>query len=537
MFSGNFKEEKSQVVTMQDIAFVGLKAVVESIYTAKIIRTVKTLPDILGAAHLMQMTGVVEDCKDWMLGNMQTSNCLTFLKYAEIYDLGPVRDAANEFVLRKFIDVSKTSQFLEISQASMCRYLSSDHLRTDFEEYEVYKVAKKWLEHNKIEDKKTVFEMMKNIRFALIASTELSQEIIYDDIIQFKDCQKLVSEAITYHMNLYQQPLYQGSLNQPRGKTGLILIPNGERTGNGFHTTDSGEDVHFMPFPEQTSLPKKDSSLKIQSVFNSLHSVQKNNFLFLFGVTPHGPQNYYMNFSKRYDSATNSWINLQILPKPTAVGMAIATDKENIYIMGGMPVNKESPFTLVDRPMSGEMYAYTIPSNTWSAYDPIPMKCSYCQATFLGENLYVSGGFDGGFAVSSVFSYDTHAKLWLTKKKMNHPRYSHIMEAVNDKLYVIGGLTGAGRGVRSVEIYDLPVDQWTVTVDSLSSGWSSQFQAVPSFVCSSFVYERKIYFVHDWQIAEYDPDQNQIRLLALMLPSDCQGKRVECALMNLPKLE
>ncbi len=525
MFSGNFKEEKSQVVTMQDIAFVGLKAVVESIYTAKIIRTVKTLPDILGAAHLMQMTGIVEDCKDWMLGNMQVTNCLTFLKYAEIYDLETVRDAANEFVLYNFIDVSKTSKFLEISQASMCKYIASDNLRTDFEEYEVYKVAKKWLEHNSIKSKKAVFEVMKNIRFALIAPTELSQEIMYDEIIQFKDCQKLVSEAISYHMNIYQQPLYQGNLNQPRGKTGLIIIPNGERSGNGYNTRGNGEAIHFMSFPEETSAAKSDSSLKISAAYGSLSSVQKNNFLFLFGVAP---QNYYMNFSKRYSSATDSWIDLKTLPKAPAVGLAIATYGEKIYIMGGMPVNKDTRFYIGGRLMSEEMYAYTIPSNTWSACDPMPMKCSYSQATFLGEILYVSGGFDGKNTVSSVFSYDANAKLWLTKKKMNHPRYDHLIEAVNDKLYVIGGLTNDDTPVSSVEIYDPLADHWTL---------ASHSGLAPPFPESSFVYERKICFVSDSLIAEYNPDQNRIRRLAFMLPSPCHRKSVKCALMVLPKLD
>ncbi len=461
MFAGNFKEKKSQVVKMEEVAFVGLKAVVESIYKSKIIHTVKNLPHILTVAHLMQMTDIVEECKDWMLGNMQKTNCLTFLKYAEMYNFETVEDAANEFVLCNFLDISKTPTFLEISQVSLCRYLSSDLLRTDFKEHEVFKAARKWLTHNKIEDGKTVFEVMKNIRFALIAPTVLSQEIMFDDIIQVRDCQKLVREAVTYHMDIYQQPLNEGYLNKPRGKTGLLMIPNGQISA-GFNIKGNGEDVHFLSFPEKTTETKIDSSHKMPSVYDSFSFVQKNNFLFLYGVTS---QNYYMNYSKRYDSSMNCWIDLKALPKPPAVGVAIADCGEKIYLIGGMLVSKESPFWIGGRPMSEEMYVYTIPSNTWSASDPVPMKCTYSKATTIEGKLYISGGYDGKEVVSSLFSYDTKAKLWLTKKKMMQPRYLHVQQAVNRILYVIGGKTNSDVPVKSVEMYDPQADQWTVVLN------------------------------------------------------------------------
>ncbi len=525
MFCGNFQEKKSQIVTIEEVTFIGLKAVVDSIYKNSIKLTTKNLPDILSAAHLMQMTKIVDKCKEWMLQNMRTTNCLTLLKYSEKYNLQTVENAANDFVLCNFFDVSKTASFYEISYASLCRYLSSNLLHTDFKEEEVFKIAKTWIRRNHVVDDGAIFGIIKNIRFALISPTMLSTEIMYDDIIQkIPDCHKLVVEAMTYHMNVFTQPLYTGNLNKPRGKTGLLIIPNGAR-GDGFNIQGSGEDVYCVSLSDPIKT-RTLSNVAIPIVWESMCCITKNSFIYLFGVTS---SEYYQNFTKRYDSATDSWVDLKSIPRRPAVGVSIASVGENIYVIGGCEVDYHSRYIIAD--VISEMYVYSIPKNTWSISDPLPLKSGYSNSCSYLENVYVTGGHCSTETTRNLYIYDTKAKLWLTKKPMNRARCHHVMEVVDDKLYVLGGrsvsIGAPSMPENSAEMYDPQSNQWTMLLDN---------QCIPTGA-SSFVINQKIYFAGGSRfnlISQFNIDKRGIILLKAKLPAN--STRNACALMTLPKL-
>ncbi len=528
-FNLPFKEKKSQIVTIKEVTFAGLKAVIDNIYKTKIKLTTKNLPDILSAAHLTQMTRIVEKCKEWMLENMRNTNCLTFLKLAEKYNFGNVENAANEFVLKNFFDICKTASFFEISQDSLCKYLSSDFLRTDFKEHEVFKSAKSWIKQNKVTNEQDIFDIMKNVRFALIPPSMLSTEIMYDDMVQkISDCLKLVVEAMSYHMNVYTQPLYTGNLNKPRGKPGLLVISYGLR-GDGFNVQGNGEDIHCLSFSEPEKA-KVISNMEMPIVWDSMSCIQRENFLYLFGVIS---SEYYQNFTKRYDSATNSWIDLKSIPRCPAIGASIASVGEDIYLSGGLHVNNNSPYETGEGKLD-EVMVYSISKNTWSVSDPLPVKCVYSSACSNQGNVYVAGGFVKNETTKNLFIYDTKAKLWLTKQPMIRARCQHVLEAVNDKVYAIGGrgsMAIRNASVNSAEVYDPRVDQWTIILDNSKRCIHSG--------ASSFVHDQKIYVVGGTRdinhFTKFDVQQKTIlELLKFKFPLSSQKNVWLC--MNLPKL-
>ncbi len=121
MFSGRFEEGNARVVEVKGVTFIGLNNVIEFIYTNKIKITAKNLEDILPAAHLLQMTEIVDECKDWMIGKITKTNCFDFLRLAEKYSIESLETAITEFVLKNFVAVSKTKGFTKISQEALCR--------------------------------------------------------------------------------------------------------------------------------------------------------------------------------------------------------------------------------------------------------------------------------------------------------------------------------------------------------------------------------------------------------------------------------
>ncbi len=87
MFTGRFDETKAHVVEIKDVTFTGLKNVVQYIYATRIKITTENITDILPAAHLLQMTDLVQECKEWMSAELSDNNCFDFLRLAEKFNI------------------------------------------------------------------------------------------------------------------------------------------------------------------------------------------------------------------------------------------------------------------------------------------------------------------------------------------------------------------------------------------------------------------------------------------------------------------
>ncbi len=532
MFTGQFEEKNAHVVEVKGVSFVGLKNVVDYIYTAKIKINAKNIEDILPAAHLLQMEDMVKECKKWMSEKITKTNCFTFLRLAEKYNIETVETAIIEFVLKNFRAVSETKGFADISKEALCRYLSSDFLKTEMEEYTVYKAAKKWITKNKITDNAIVFDIMKNVRFALIPPITLSEQVTADDMIDDnKDCRKLVSEAMKYHVDVHNQPFYKENMNKPRGTTGILIIPNGQRKGNKYTASEIG-NIDFLPFPafEPTRLSK---SLNAAIVYNSMCAMQINNFMFLFGAKSVDDCDGYQNFTLRYNASNDSWMKMDPIPRETMVGSAItcSENKKEIFLVGGLHVHPEMEFRIQADKITPGVYIYGIPNNSWTKSRNLPNRLVYSATTMLGNLVYVTGGYSSlEQNENSVYAFDTKGKIWLTKAKMKHKRCQHTLDAVNGKLYAIAGrlVDMDPNCVASVEAYDPLSDQWTEVVHSGTS----------FFAASSLVNGSNIYIIggsnHLKKMSVYEVDKNRVNNLGELLPSHC--RRNVSALLTLPKL-
>ena len=526
MFTGKFKETKSHVVTVKDVTFAGLKSVVECIYNTKSKINSKNIEDILPAAHLLQLTDIVEECTKWMSEKITKNNCFSFLRLAEKYSIGIVETSITDFVLRNFVAVSETQGFTEVSQQALCRYLSSDLLNTEMEEISVYKAARSWILKNDVKDKTVIFEIMKNVRFALIPPVILSEQVFTDGLIDDeRDCRKLAVEAMKYHADVYYQPFYEGNLNKPRGKQGILLVPNGLRQGNSYAASNNGT-IDFLPVPAFKP-PKQSKSLDMSIIYDSMSVVQIKNFLFLFGSKSDG----YQNFTMRYDASNDSWMKMDAVPRKATIGSGIACSEDNtqIFLMGGMSVDDNTKFEIDRDKVIAKIYTFDVKKNTWSTCSDLPEGLVYPGVATSRNIAYVTGGISTtAESTDSVYAYDIKIKLWLTKAKMNCKRNFHSLEAVNEKLYAIGGIVfKAGVDVNSVDVYDTITNQWTIALP----------QGPKANGASSLVIENKIYIIGGSdvrQVSLYDVGKNTVIHVPQKLPS-YSGSNVT-AFLTLPKL-
>ncbi len=510
MLSGGFQESKQDTIAMQKVSFVGLKAVVDCIYSTKLHLSDENISDITETAHMLQMEDdnlqIVNECRDWMNENINKDNCLILHTLADKFNFIEVQWAVHDYLMKNFVSVKDTEQFKHISQQALGKLLQSDTLRTGLNEMLVFDAAKMWIKHNDVVDKDVISDIMKNVRFGLMTRDEVS-ELFFEEIVAGNpNCRKMVKEANNYLANVNAQPLHDGNLNKPRGKPGVILIQQGKPNRGDGNVVGREIGVHFLNYPNFEECKKR--SLKTPVLCDTIRGIQVNNFVFLFGTYAQGRQ----NFTKRYDATNDSWLELTGMPCDPVFLSSIAYGNGAIFSVGGIFgkfVSRVQPTPR--RNATDQVYAYNICANDWKACSKFPIKSTESAACSHEGLIYVTGGILPNDHVSNqLFAYDVNANLWLTKSSMSHEYEKSVMAAIDNHIYVIGGASEIIPVMTCAERYSIITDQWTEVEipDDLYS------------ISTGFIADNKIYIIgctsrEEWirdrySIDIFDPEKETV---------------------------
>ncbi len=450
MFTLEFKEKTDHIVKISDVTFDAVNAVIEAVYKHKLVLTSELVPEVLHVSHMLQMNGIADKCKAYMIYNLSLQTCFNFLGLSEKYDLKDLIDEANGFVLKKFVDISQSPEFVNISKEALCGYLSSDTLNFNRDEMETFEAAQRWLEAG--EDRiQFAGEVMNNVRFKLMDPKKLARISENRIVLNNSQCQKLIMDALVYQAIIYEQPLDTTDQNKPRGKPAVLTIEGtGCRSGQTYIYHGSGVlsdttvDKGFLP--------------------ETLSAVQMNNFVYMFGAD----DRTHLSVAVRYNVSTDKCLELKALPETATVGATCTLVNKNIYLIGGMFVNAKfvSDLTFHAEHMSSITYSYSIPTNKWRKLENLTQCLAKLASCSVGNVVHVTGGLtptrnDNLQATDRHYAYDIAASVWLTKPRMRYARCGHVMESVESALYVFGG-EESDDNVQVVESYGVSSEQWTV---------------------------------------------------------------------------
>jgi N-acetylneuraminic acid mutarotase len=140
---------------------------------------------------------------------------------------------------------------------------------------------------------------------------------------------------------------------------------------------------------------------------------------------------------------------------PTAVmDDAVADHDGKVYAVGG---------TDGEDALDGA-FVYDPTGNAWSAIASLPERLNGATAGFVGDTLYVAGGWDDLGSVSThTYAYDLAADTWSTVADLPVGLAAAGSAVVAGKLYVVGGCTTSGCSPVSAAVYsyDPGNNAWT----------------------------------------------------------------------------
>lgn len=163
-----------------------------------------------------------------------------------------------------------------------------------------------------------------------------------------------------------------------------------------------------------------------------------------------------------YNPVIDTWTVQSYLPQPQSGSVAAADGR--IYIVGGLDVAG-----VFNNPRTTRVQAYDVATNTWSSPAPLLQPTGDMPIVEINGKLYVPGGdASGGFGTTvyaSLQVYDPTTNTWVFKAPMPTAVNSQAAGAVDGRLHVIGGNTGAGCGAACETaahvVYDPATDTWT----------------------------------------------------------------------------
>jgi len=229
--------------------------------------------------------------------------------------------------------------------------------------------------------------------------------------------------------------------------------------------------------------------------------------------------------NEEYNPETDTWTFKASMPTPR-YGFATAVYQNKIYCIGGV--------TRVDGGWqgTGANEVYDPATDTWENKTAMPTARLELQANVVNGKMYLIGGkvpghYDFPNWTSSLNEvYDPETDSWTTKAPIPVATRDYPSAVINNKIYVIGGLTNPYSNVN--QIYDPETDMW-----SKGSTPPSGIRYATGGATSGVDAPKRIYILVEkwapWEEAPYsnrvyDPENDSWTFGAdLPLPTDRQG--------------
>jgi N-acetylneuraminic acid mutarotase len=167
-------------------------------------------------------------------------------------------------------------------------------------------------------------------------------------------------------------------------------------------------------------------------------------------------------FTYMLNPSTDSWVTKT--PMPTnQQGFAIAVYQNEIYVIGGW--NSIDPNTGVAIP-TGSNEMYDPATDTWTTKSPMPTPTTYLQANVVDDKIYLISGMTNVYnptLSNATWVYDPATDSWSTAAPIPTSVFSYASAVVNNQIYIEGGeLSGSPHYSNLNQIYDPETNTWTL---------------------------------------------------------------------------
>ncbi|KAM6413249.1 kelch-like protein 4 [Rhynochetos jubatus] len=448
MFTNDVREAKQEEIKMEGVDPDALKALVRYAYTGILELKEDTIESLLAAACLLQLSQVIEVCCNFLMKQLHPSNCLGIRSFGDAQGCTELLKVAHTYTMEHFTEVIKNQEFLLLPANEIAKLLSSDDINVPDEEA-IFQALMMWVRHDLQNRQRDLGMLLSYIRLPLLPPQLLADlensPMFADDL----ECQKLLMEAMKYHLLPERRSMMQSPRTKPRKSTVGALYAVGGMDATKGTTTIEKYDLRTNSWIQIGTMNGRRLQFGVAVIDNKLYIVGGRDGLKT------------SNIVECFNPVTKAWT---IMPPMSTHrhGLGVAMLEGPMYAVGGH--DGWSYLNTVER--------WDPQARQWNYVASMSTPRSTVGVAALNSKLYAVGGRDGSSCLKSMECFDPHTNKWSICASMSKRRGGVGVATYNGFLYAVGGHDAPASNHCSrlsdcVERYDPKTDAWT-TVAPLS---------------------------------------------------------------------
>ncbi|NXK44151.1 KLHL4 protein, partial [Chauna torquata] len=448
MFTNDVREAKQEEIKMEGVDPDALKALVRYAYTGILELKEDTIESLLAAACLLQLSQVIEVCCNFLMKQLHPSNCLGIRSFGDAQGCTELLKVAHTYTMEHFTEVIKNQEFLLLPANEIAKLLSSDDINVPDEEA-IFQALMMWVRHDLQNRQRDLGMLLSYIRLPLLPPQLLADlensPMFADDL----ECQKLLMEAMKYHLLPERRSMMQSPRTKPRKSTVGALYAVGGMDATKGTTTIEKYDLRTNSWIQIGTMNGRRLQFGVAVIDNKLYIVGGRDGLKT------------SNIVECFNPITKVWT---IMPPMSTHrhGLGVAMLEGPMYAVGGH--DGWSYLNTVER--------WDPQARQWNYVASMSTPRSTVGVAALNSKLYAVGGRDGSSCLKSMECFDPHTNKWSLCASMSKRRGGVGVATYNGFLYAVGGHDAPASNHCSrlsdcVERYDPKTDAWT-TVAPLS---------------------------------------------------------------------
>ncbi|KAF1400083.1 Kelch-like protein 4, partial [Spheniscus humboldti] len=448
MFTNDVREAKQEEIKMEGVDPDALKALVRYAYTGILELKEDTIESLLAAACLLQLSQVIEVCCNFLMKQLHPSNCLGIRSFGDAQGCTELLKVAHTYTMEHFTEVINNQEFLLLPANEIAKLLSSDDINVPDEEA-IFQALMMWVRHDLQNRQRDLGMLLSYIRLPLLPPQLLADlensPMFADDL----ECQKLLMEAMKYHLLPERRSMMQSPRTKPRKSTVGALYAVGGMDATKGTTTIEKYDLRTNTWIQIGTMNGRRLQFGVAVIDNKLYIVGGRDGLKT------------SNIVECFNPINKVWT---IMPPMSTHrhGLGVAMLEGPMYAVGGH--DGWSYLNTVER--------WDPQARQWNYVASMSTPRSTVGVAALNSKLYAVGGRDGSSCLKSMECFDPHTNKWSICASMSKRRGGVGVATYNGFLYAVGGHDAPASNHCSrlsdcVERYDPKTDAWT-TVAPLS---------------------------------------------------------------------
>nr|AAH99954.1 Klhl4 protein [Mus musculus] len=237
MFTNDVLEARQEEVKIEGVDPNALNSLVQYAYTGVLQLREDTIENLLSAACLLQLTQVIDVCCNFLIKQLHPSNCLGIRSFGDAQGCMELQNVAHKYAMEHFIDVIKNQEFLLLPANEISKLLCSDDINVPDEET-IFHALMQWVGHDAQARQRDLAKLLSYIRLPLL-SPQLLADLENSSFFSGNlECQKLLMEAMKYHLLPERRSMLQSPRTKPRKSTvGALYAVGGMDAAKGKSNT------------------------------------------------------------------------------------------------------------------------------------------------------------------------------------------------------------------------------------------------------------------------------------------------------------